>query len=335
MRQDYPTLDALITLSEQAPLGPEVAARLEERGDRLVAQGNVGYVVIDSRFIPPDRAQLVIDAFKLIKVQRDQHLTLYVPANNHHERLWSAVACEVDPVAPKRLRAKPDLSRRSAFRAEADDTLFVMRRGPFLVLFAVSGAAALIYEVVWTRLLTLHMGHGLAAASTVLAAFMGGLAAGAGAAGPLCRHAAAAARADSSMRPRDCDRGARARDAAAVDRGAAAARGDLRGRQRRRDVRLRAPGNERAPALRAGGVHGRDVSDRIAVDRANARQHAAQDAGGLYAANTLGAAAGAVLAGFALIPALGLRGTTLVGVALNVIAAAGAWLLIRAELLMP
>jgi hypothetical protein len=32
---------------------------------------------------------------------------------------------------------------------------------------------------------------------------------------------------------------------------------------------------------------------------------AAQDAGGLYAANTIGAAAGAVLAGFALIPALG------------------------------
>src|SRR5690349_24214009 len=58
-----------------------------------------------------------------------------------------------------------------------------MRRGPFLVLFAVSGAAALIYEVVWTRLLTLQMGHGIAAASAVLAAFMGGLAAGAGAAG--------------------------------------------------------------------------------------------------------------------------------------------------------
>ena len=45
-----------------------------------------------------------------------------------------------------------------------------MRRSPFLILFAVSGAAALIYEVVWTRLLTLQMGHGIAAASTVLAA---------------------------------------------------------------------------------------------------------------------------------------------------------------------
>src|SRR5688572_22774657 len=50
---------------------------------------------------------------------------------------------------------------------------------------------------------------------------------------------------------------------------------------------------------------------------------AAREAGGLYAANTLGAAAGAILAGFALIPALGLRGTTYVGVALNLIAAVG------------
>ena len=54
-----------------------------------------------------------------------------------------------------------------------------MRRGSFLLLFALSGAAALVYEVVWTRLLTLQIGHGLAAASTVLAAFMGGLAIGA------------------------------------------------------------------------------------------------------------------------------------------------------------
>jgi spermidine synthase len=48
------------------------------------------------------------------------------------------------------------------------------------------------------------------------------------------------------------------------------------------------------------------------------------DAAALYAANTAGAAAGAVAAGFWLIPALGLRGTTWVGVGLNLIAAAGA-----------
>jgi hypothetical protein len=82
MRKDYPTLDTLITLSENAPIGPDIKARLDERGDRLVTQGNVGYVVIDSRFIPPDRAQLVIDALMLREVQRDQYLTLYVPASN-------------------------------------------------------------------------------------------------------------------------------------------------------------------------------------------------------------------------------------------------------------
>ena len=54
---------------------------LDERGDRWSRRANVGYVVIDARFIPPDRAQLVIDSFKLREVQRDAHLTLYVPGN--------------------------------------------------------------------------------------------------------------------------------------------------------------------------------------------------------------------------------------------------------------
>jgi predicted membrane-bound spermidine synthase len=48
----------------------------------------------------------------------------------------------------------------------------------FLAAYACSGFAGLIYEVSWTRLATLYMGHTTAAASTVVAAFMGGLAAG-------------------------------------------------------------------------------------------------------------------------------------------------------------
>src|SRR5947207_13597041 len=60
-----------------------------------------------------------------------------------------------------------------------------MPRRILLVLYAASGAAALLYEVVWTRLLTLQLGHTVAAASTVLAAFMGGLAVGAAVAGKL------------------------------------------------------------------------------------------------------------------------------------------------------
>lgn len=82
MKHDYPTLEALIALSEKSPPGPEIAAILEARGDRLIAQASVGYVVIDSRFIPAERAQLVIDALKLTEVERDQHLTLYVPKSN-------------------------------------------------------------------------------------------------------------------------------------------------------------------------------------------------------------------------------------------------------------
>ena len=53
------------------------------------------------------------------------------------------------------------------------------RRNAFIVFYACSGAAGLIYEVVWTRRLTLELGHTTAATGTVLAAFMGGLAIGA------------------------------------------------------------------------------------------------------------------------------------------------------------
>ena len=52
-------------------------------------------------------------------------------------------------------------------------------RQAFLLAYLASGAAGLLYEVAWARLLTLHLGHSTAAVSTVLAAFMGGLAAGA------------------------------------------------------------------------------------------------------------------------------------------------------------
>src|SRR5688572_3818191 len=52
-----------------------------------------------------------------------------------------------------------------------------------LAAFSASGAAALVYQVVWVRMFTLALGHTVAASSTVLAAFMGGLAIGAWIAG--------------------------------------------------------------------------------------------------------------------------------------------------------
>jgi len=203
-----------------------------------------------------------------------------------------------------------------------------MRRGPFLILFAVSGAAALIYEVVWTRLLTLHMGHGIAAASAVLAAFMGGLAAGAGAAGRFA----------GKLPPRRALQIYAALEIAvgvlailmplalvAVRPLLAAAYADGDGGSLFAFVRLSTSVLLLSvPAACMGATF--PIASRWMVRMAST---AAQDAGGLYASNTLGAAAGAVLAGFALIPAIGLRGTTFVGVALNVIAAGGAWMIAR------
>jgi spermidine synthase len=204
----------------------------------------------------------------------------------------------------------------------------VIRRGPFLLLFAVSGAAALIYEVVWTRLLTLHMGHGLAAASAVLAAFMGGLAAGSGAAG---RYA-------GRLSPKRALTLYAALEIAiaalalllpllliAVRPLLAATYADGSGGPTFAFVRLASSVLLLClPAACMGATF--PIASRWMVRMASS---AAQDAGGLYAANTLGAAGGAVLAGFVLIPALGLQGTTFVGVALNVIAAGGAWAIAR------
>jgi len=203
-----------------------------------------------------------------------------------------------------------------------------MRRGPFLFLFAASGAAALIYEVVWTRLLTLQMGHGIAAASTVLAAFMGGLAIG----------AAVAGRRGGRLSPQRALMVYAGLELAigvlalllpfaltAVRPLLVGAYADGEGGSSFAFLRLATSVLLlAAPAAAMGATF--PIASRWMVRGAAS---AAQDAGGLYAANALGAAAGAVLAGFVLIPALGLNGSTWVGVALNITAAAGAFAIAR------
>lgn len=201
--------------------------------------------------------------------------------------------------------------------------------GLIYVAFATSGTAALIYEITWTRLLTLFMGHTVAAASTVLAAFMGGLAIGAAIAGRAA--------------PR-LDRAAAIRAYAAVEIVIAIVAVMLP-----LELELLRPllgwayrdGNGGAtfglvrllcallvvtvPAIAMGATLPLAVR-WLAASAA----HAGRDTGLLYAANTVGAAAGAVLSGFVLLPAVGMRLTTLVAVALNVISAAiGWWLAIR------
>ncbi len=203
-----------------------------------------------------------------------------------------------------------------------------MGHGPFLILFAVSGAAALIYEVVWTRLLTLHLGHGLAAASAVLAAFMGGLAAGAGVAG----------RAASRLSPVRALRAYGLLEIAigglallmpaaliAVQPLLAATYADGAGGATFALLRLATSVLLLCvPAACMGATF--PIAARWMVRTSSM---AARDAGALYAVNTLGAAAGAVLAGFWLIPAIGLRGSTYTAAALNLIAAGGALLIAK------
>lgn len=46
------------------------------------------------------------------------------------------------------------------------------------LLFVLSGVSGLVYQIVWTRMLVLVFGNTMLATSTVLSAFMGGLAAG-------------------------------------------------------------------------------------------------------------------------------------------------------------
>ena len=43
------------------------------------------------------------------------------------------------------------------------------------IAFFLSGAAALVYQVVWQRILTLHTGIGIVSVSLIVAAFMAGL----------------------------------------------------------------------------------------------------------------------------------------------------------------
>ena len=211
------------------------------------------------------------------------------------------------------------------------------RNRVFVACYAASGAAALVYQVVWVRMFTLVLGHTVAASSTVLAAFMGGLALGAWATGrfpaariakpaDLCRVRAL----DCRHRRRDCQRSLSAFEpllAAAYADGTAPTRFAIV----RVAVSLVLLG---IPAAAMGATYPIAVSWLAhSEDLRNTgdRLRASTDGGVLYTVNTAGAAAGAVAAGFWLIPSLGIRGTTWIAVALNIAAAGGALWLGRAD----
>src|SRR5436309_4468977 len=182
----------------------------------------------------------------------------------------------------------------------------------FIFLYAASGAAALVYEIAWTRLLTLQMGHTVAAASTVLAAFMGGLAVGAASARFVALR-------DGSAQLRAYAAQLRAYAALEILVGVTA-------------LALPTILSSSVPALRWAYADGDAPATfgmvRFAISvlllgipaaamgatfpvAAAWFARTAVEAGTPYAANTAGAAVGAIAAGFFLIPMGGLRGATL------------------------
>jgi spermidine synthase len=205
-------------------------------------------------------------------------------------------------------------------------------RGLFAACYAASGAAALIYQVVWTRLFTLELGHTVAGSSTVLAAFMGGLASGAWLAGRSLPSPSRRLPAYARLEVLVAVFAIALPFALLVFRPALAwAYADGGDPIRFALIRVAAAllliGFPAAAMGATFPIAAAWLTDALAQSTPHRRVPPAADVGFAYAANTAGAAVGAVAAGFWLVPAVGLQSTTFVAVALNVAAAGGAlWL---------
>jgi spermidine synthase len=197
-----------------------------------------------------------------------------------------------------------------------------VRRVPLLAAAVLSGSAALLYQLLWARQLSVVFGNAVEAVATVVATFMAGLGLG----------AAVAAQIVDRAPPRTLRRAY-----AGLEIGIAAL-GLLvpwaSGRLLPWLQPLYRPDDPDAltfvlvrglasallllpPTLLMGAT-----LPALTPLLAQAPQTVSRDSGRLYALNTAGALCGSLGGALVLIPALGLRGTTLVAVALNVGAAA-------------
>jgi spermidine synthase len=196
-----------------------------------------------------------------------------------------------------------------------------------LLLFFVSGACGLVYQVVWMRALALTLSVSVVAVTTTLCAFMAGLGLGAALAGRF---------ADRLHRPllafglAEIGVGVTGVLSLAVlfDLGPVYAwlRAELGGGGASLHVArfLLATSVLLVPTTLMGMTL--PLLSRAAIDR---REIVGRGAGGLYALNTLGAVAGAVAAGFWLVPDLGLRATTLAAAGTNLAIGSAALLIGR------
>jgi spermidine synthase len=203
-----------------------------------------------------------------------------------------------------------------------------MTRWIFLAAYAASGLAGLVYEVAWTRLLTLYIGHATAATSTVVAAFMGGLAAGSllgsRAAVRVTRRQALLAYAALELLVLIA--------ALLIPLALGAIVPALAWAYRDGEASLFFPVVRVAacllllslPAMALGATFPFAVRWFVRGDSS-----AGRSGGALYAANTAGAALGALTSAFVLLPRLGLTGATIVAVAAGSLAGVTALVLAR------
>ncbi|MEQ8819583.1 MAG: fused MFS/spermidine synthase [Sumerlaeia bacterium] len=219
---------------------------------------------------------------------------------------------------PSTQESQPDRPHRTA---PAEDPLGGTRRFAIALMFLLSGAAGLVYQVVWTRQLTTMFGATLYAVATVLTAFMGGLALGSWLFGK---------KADSLKRPLLFYGGLEVGIAVAgllfplalrltePILGAFYATGGEGTFFVFSLLRFALAGALLLVPTTLMGATLPVMSKAITADF----ERVGRRVGGLYALNTTGAVVGTFLTGFYLIEALGISGTTFVAVTVNVIVAA-------------
>jgi spermidine synthase len=196
----------------------------------------------------------------------------------------------------------------------------VRTRGLVLALFFLSGATGLVYEVVWTRQLSLIFGVTVFAAATVLAAFMGGLALGSFAIGRwLDRH-------PNPLRVYALLEAGIGASALAMPFALRAIEPLYVAASRLVEDRFLLQNLVRSllvavPLLVPTTLMGGTVPAiaRYLVER---RESIGWNTGLLYAVNTFGAVLGCLLAGFAFVPRLGLTASSRAAVVLNLAIAA-------------
>ncbi len=190
------------------------------------------------------------------------------------------------------------------------------------LLFVLSGVSALVYQVTWQRILALHSGVGLYSVSMIVAAFLAGLGLGSHVGGVVSGRVGrrSALRAFAWLE---------------LAIGACGAVSPLVFYDWLYPVAAPLP----SPSWQGGALHfaallpptvlmGMSLPLLVRATVTDV-EHAGPTVGMLYGCNLFGAAAGAALGTWVLMPALGIRGAIHAAAAANVLVAAGAWWLLR------